>query len=113
MEPQVAPLAALYDLNTDLLLNCLDGLSDAEAQRRLEAGGNSITFLAGHLTDTRHFLVARLGHTLANPLAETVLAGHGFSTDLSHLSLHGICGICRAKERASGSSGGATALQGS
>ena len=69
MEPQVAPLAALYDLNTDLLLNCLDGLSDAEAQRRLEAGGNSITFLAGHLTDTRHFLVARLGHTLANPLA--------------------------------------------
>jgi uncharacterized damage-inducible protein DinB len=69
MESQVAPLAALYDLNTDLLLNCLDGLSDAEAQRRLEAGGNSITFLAGHLTDTRHFLVARLGHTLANPLA--------------------------------------------
>jgi uncharacterized damage-inducible protein DinB len=69
MEPRVAPLAALYDLNTDLLLNCLDGLSDAEAQRRLAAGGNSITFLAGHLTDTRHFLVSRLGHPLSNPLA--------------------------------------------
>src|SRR5918995_696602 len=69
MESQVAPLAALYDLNTDLLLNCLDGLSDAEAQRRLEAGGNSITFLAAHLTDTRHFLVARVGRTLSNPLA--------------------------------------------
>ena len=69
MNPQVAPLAALYELNTDLLLNCLDGLTDAEAQRRLEAGGNSVTFLAGHLADTRHFLVARLGHPLPNPLA--------------------------------------------
>jgi uncharacterized damage-inducible protein DinB len=69
MEPQVAPLAALYDLNTDLLLNCLDGLTDAEAQQRLAAGGNSVTFLAGHLIDTRHLLVARLGHPLPNPLA--------------------------------------------
>ena len=69
MELQLAPLALLYELNTDLLLNCLDGLTDEEAQRRLEAGGNSVTFLASHLTDTRHFLVARLGHPLPNPLA--------------------------------------------
>lgn len=69
MDPQVTPLASVYDLNTDLLLNCLDGLTDAEAQRRLEAGGNSVTFLAGHLTDSRHFLVTRLGHPLPNPLA--------------------------------------------
>jgi len=69
MEPGVKPLAALFDLNTDLLLNCLDGLSDIEARHRLETGGNSIIFLAEHLTDTRHFLVARLGHTLANPVA--------------------------------------------
>jgi uncharacterized damage-inducible protein DinB len=69
MDPQVKPLAVLYELNTDLLLNCLDGLSDEEARRRLEAGGNSITFLAEHLIDTRHFLVARLGQPLANPVA--------------------------------------------
>src|SRR5919112_3009385 len=69
MDPQVAPLAAIYELNTDLLLNCLDGLTDAEAQRRLEAGGNSVTFLASHLTDSRHFLLARLGRPAPNPLA--------------------------------------------
>jgi uncharacterized damage-inducible protein DinB len=69
MEPPVTPLASLFDLNTDLLLNCLEGLSDDEGQRRLEAGGNSVTFLASHLTDSRHFLVARLGHPLTNPLA--------------------------------------------
>jgi uncharacterized damage-inducible protein DinB len=69
MDSPVAPLAAIFDLNTDLLLNCLEGLSEVDAQRRLAAGGNSIAFLATHLTDSRHFLVTRLGHPLANPLA--------------------------------------------
>jgi uncharacterized damage-inducible protein DinB len=69
MDPRVAPLAAVFELNTDLLLNCLDGLSQAEAQRRLDGGGNSIIFLAAHLTDTRHFLLGRLGHPLPNPLS--------------------------------------------
>jgi uncharacterized damage-inducible protein DinB len=68
MDPRVAPLAALYGLNTDLVLNCLEGLSDAEAQRCLAGGGNSVAFLAAHVADTRHFLVKRLGHPLANPL---------------------------------------------
>jgi uncharacterized damage-inducible protein DinB len=69
MEREVAPLAALYDLNADLLLNCLDDLTDAEAQQRPEAGGNSVAFLASHLVDSRHFLVTRLGQPLTNPLA--------------------------------------------
>ena len=69
MEPQLAPLAAIFDLNTDLLLNCLDGLSDAEARERLAGGGNNITFLAAHLTDSRHFLAARMGQPLLNPMA--------------------------------------------
>jgi uncharacterized damage-inducible protein DinB len=69
MDPRVAPLAAVFELNSDLLLNCLDGLSQPEAQRRLDGGGNSIIFLAAHLADTRHFLLGRLGHPLANPLS--------------------------------------------
>jgi uncharacterized damage-inducible protein DinB len=69
MDPRVAPLAAVFELNTDLLLNCLEGLSQPEAQRRLDGGGNSIIFLAAHLADTRHFLLGRLGHPLSNPLS--------------------------------------------
>lgn len=69
MDPRVAPLAGIFELNTDLLLNCLDGLSQDEAQRRLDGGGNSIIFLAAHLADTRHFLLGRLGHPLTNPLS--------------------------------------------
>jgi len=68
MESQVAPLAAILDLNTDLLLNAMEGLGEPEARLRLPGGGNSISFLAAHLTDTRHFLAARIGHSLANPL---------------------------------------------
>ena len=69
MDSRVAPLAGIFELNTDLLLNCLDGLSQDEAQRRLDGGGNSIIFLAAHLADTRHFLLGRLGHPLTNPLS--------------------------------------------
>lgn len=69
MEPQIAPLHAILALNTDLLLNCLEGLSEEDALRQLDGGGNTIAFLAAHLTDTRHFLVGRLGHPLANPLS--------------------------------------------
>jgi hypothetical protein len=39
MNLQVAPLASIYELNTGLLLNCLDGLTDAEAQPDSLAGG--------------------------------------------------------------------------
>jgi uncharacterized damage-inducible protein DinB len=69
MEQRVAPLAALFDLNTDLLLNCLEGVSEAEARQCLAGGGNCIAFLAAHLADTRYFLVASLGSPLPNPLA--------------------------------------------
>jgi uncharacterized damage-inducible protein DinB len=78
MDPRLAPLAAIFDLNTDLLLNCLDGLSDAEGRERLAGGGNSITFLAAHLTDSRHFLAARVGHPLDNPMARYLEGARGF-----------------------------------
>ncbi|NJD17852.1 MAG: DUF664 domain-containing protein [Gemmatimonadetes bacterium] len=68
MEPRVEGLAAIFDLNTDLLLNCTADLSDAQAGARLERGGNSIVFLVAHLTDARHFLADLLGQPLPNPL---------------------------------------------
>jgi len=77
MNPAVAPLAAILDLNTDLLLNCLDGLSEAEVQHRLHGGGNSLAFLIAHLTDTRHFLATRLKRPLANPLTPLLADARG------------------------------------
>jgi uncharacterized damage-inducible protein DinB len=77
MNPAVAPLAAILDLNTDLLLNCLEGVSESEAQRRLQGGGNSPAFLIAHLTDTRHFMATRLKRPLANPLTSLLADARG------------------------------------
>ena len=67
MHAVIAPLASLYELNTDLLINCLADVSEADAGRR-PGGGNSLAFIAAHLADSRHFLAGRLGHPLHNPL---------------------------------------------
>ncbi len=65
----LAPLADLYRLNTRLVLNCLDGLSDDDATARVTPATNNIAFLAVHLTDVRFFLAKMLGRELENPLA--------------------------------------------
>lgn len=69
MDPRVQPLAAILRLNTRLLLNCLEGLSDEMARVRHASGVNSATFIAAHVTDSRHFLLRMLGGALENPLS--------------------------------------------
>jgi len=68
MHPAVAPLAKVLRLNTELLLNCLDGLDDATATRRLTSSTNSIAFLLAHVTDTRHYIASLIGAPTDNPL---------------------------------------------
>jgi hypothetical protein len=84
MHPAVTPLAAILRLNTELLLNCLVGLDDATANRRVTPGTNNILFLMAHLTDSRHYLATLIGAPLPNPLAE-LLAGARSLDDLATL----------------------------
>jgi len=69
MDLRVQPLAAILKLNTRLLLNCLEGLSDEAARVRRASGVNSVTFIAAHVTDSRYFLLRTLGGALENPLS--------------------------------------------
>ena len=69
MDPRTAPFASLLRLNTRLLLNCVDGLSDEQASARLLPPTNSVAFLVAHLTDARHKLLSVLGGAAENPLA--------------------------------------------
>jgi uncharacterized damage-inducible protein DinB len=69
MDPRVEPLAAILRLNTRLLLNCLDGLTDQTAQARHGSGVNSATFIAAHVTDSRFYLLRMLGSSRENPLS--------------------------------------------
>ena len=72
MDTRIQPLAAILRLNHLLMVNCLDGLTDDSAQRRLADGVNSATFIAAHLTDSRFFILRLLGGSLVNPLAASL-----------------------------------------
>lgn len=77
MDPRLAPLAAMLELNADLLLNCLDGLAEEEARWRPPPAGNSMAFLAAHLTESRHYLATLLGRPTPNPLSAALAGARG------------------------------------
>lgn len=77
MESRLAPLADLFRLNTRLLINCLDGLTDDEARGCPVAGVNSAAFVAAHLVDARHGLLAMLGRPQENPLTASLAGPRG------------------------------------
>lgn len=69
MDARLQPLAAILELDTKLLRNCVRDLTDAQAGHRLAGGGNSIAFLVAHMADARYYLAGLLGAPLDNPLA--------------------------------------------
>jgi uncharacterized damage-inducible protein DinB len=75
MLPSLQPTAAIFGLNTRLLHNCLAGVNDELANRRITPGTNSLAFLAAHLEDSRHYVCRQLGRELANPLAGVLKPG--------------------------------------
>jgi Fur family ferric uptake transcriptional regulator len=94
-------------------LELLEGLG-VVSHTHLQHG--SPTYQVADHVDHLHLVCRRCGSVteadleLARPLAETVEAGHGFRTDLSHLSLHGVCGNCRSQDDEPGSSAAHSAL---
>jgi uncharacterized damage-inducible protein DinB len=68
VHPAVEPLAAIFRLNTDLVLNCLAGVPDELARRRGSTQTNSISFLLAHLIESRHYLAQLLGFPLPTSL---------------------------------------------
>jgi len=84
MHPSVTPLAATLRLNTELLLNCLEGVSEEQAHSRPAGSCNHIAFLAAHLIESRHFLLSLLGASTPNPLA-TALQGAKRLEDVAEL----------------------------
>lgn len=69
MHPLQRTLRAQFRLHDRLLLNCLDGMEDATAVRRLPGGSNNAAFLVIHLIDARHYLLRLLGLESTNPFA--------------------------------------------
>ncbi len=70
MDATLAPLAGLFALNTDLLLNALDDVTEDQGVARVGGQTNHIVFLVSHLVNTRHRLAATLGSPGADPVAQ-------------------------------------------
>lgn len=77
MEPRIIPLHATLKLNTRLLLNCLDRVSDETAQTRPSERTNSIAYIALHMHDARHYLAKYLGTEEPNPFKEITELAQG------------------------------------
>ena len=56
MNPRVAPLADLYNLNTNLVNKTLEDLSDDTAHKRINDTGSSLHWIIGHIANSRHYL---------------------------------------------------------
>jgi uncharacterized damage-inducible protein DinB len=63
---------AILNLNSRLLINCLAGVSDGDAERRLSDNTNSMVFIAAHLVDARNFMATLLGLKLPNPVGDAL-----------------------------------------
>jgi uncharacterized damage-inducible protein DinB len=79
MDSRLGPLAEILRLNTKLLRNCLDGLSDEQAATRPSASTNSVAFVAAHLSDARFYMLELLGAAQPNPLGAYLKGARGIN----------------------------------
>jgi Fur family ferric uptake transcriptional regulator len=106
-------------LNLSTVYRALELLEELGVVSHTHLQHGSPTYQVADHADHLHLVCRRCGQVteadleLARPLADAVAAGHGFGTDLSHLSLHGVCGTCRSEGGDQGSSRSASALDGS
>ena len=97
-------------LNLSTVYRALELLEELGVVSHTHLQHGSPTYQVADHVDHLHLVCRGCGSVteaeleLARPLAATVLAVRGFSTDLSHLSLHGLCGNCRSRPADPGSS---------
>jgi Fur family ferric uptake transcriptional regulator len=105
-------------LNLSTVYRALELLEELGVVSHTHLQHGSPTYQVADHADHLHLVCRRCGSIteadldLARPLAAGVLAANGFSTDLAHLSLHGVCGQCGSPGDP-GSSAGGPALQSS
>jgi len=76
MQKANAPLHEMLKLNTRLFLNCLAGVDDTTARKRLSGDTNSIGFLACHVLHARYYLGSFMGLEPLNPFQEMFDSAH-------------------------------------
>ena len=70
MDPRVALLREIADLNARLVRNCLDGVSPAQWMERPCKEAANMAFIAWHLLDARYYVISLLGGQRGNPFKD-------------------------------------------
>jgi hypothetical protein len=84
---RIHALIVLYDLHTNFFNAALEGISDADAQQRLETKANHIAWIAGSLVQERYELANILGEKLKS-VSDELFADHkGIQDGLVYPSL--------------------------
>jgi Fur family ferric uptake transcriptional regulator len=98
-------------LNLSTVYRALELLEELGVVSHTHLQHGSPTYQVADHVDHLHLVCRGCGSiteadlALARPLATAVAASNGFSTDLAHLSLHGLCADCTARESGSFSTG--------
>lgn len=67
--------AAMAAMHTRLFRNCLDGLDETAARRRVNGQTNNALFLAAHLVDSRAWTARLLGLDIPEPFGGAIAYG--------------------------------------
>lgn len=77
MHPTLVPVAASFRLHTRLFHNCIDGVDDEAARRRISERSNSLAFIALHLVSARHLAARMVGAEARDPFAALLQDARG------------------------------------
>jgi Fur family ferric uptake transcriptional regulator len=97
-------------LNLSTVYRALELLEELGVVSHLHLQHGSPAYQVADHVDHLHLVCRGCGSVteanidLGRPLVASMLQTHGFSTDLSHLSLHGLCANCRSQAPDPGSS---------
>jgi len=87
VNPRIESLIYLYDLHTQLFPNVIDGISDKDANNRLNTKANHVAWLAGSLVQQRFEVAKLLGKELKQKAHELFKDYQGIRDDVSYPSM--------------------------
>lgn len=73
--PVMAPIAAIFHMNDDLVAKALEDVSAAELGQPLTDRNNSMLWLAGHITEIRALMLRMLGEQVDTAWGELFIRG--------------------------------------
>lgn len=80
-------LLDLFDLQTRLFNNVVQGISDTLSISRISEHNNHVAWLTGHTVSTRYMLANALGMQLNEPFPDLFANGKGLQQDVTYPSM--------------------------